>query len=123
MKTKPVKVKNKSEFTCGICKKTKDIAESYRKKYHTYCILCERKLSRESNWRFRNIKDLDKARELWETVKVCAICNIDKNLNLDHNHITGEIRGILCFSCNAAIGLLKDNKDFCLKAAEYLGKE
>lgn len=38
----------------------------------------------------------------------CAVCNkkqdkIKYNLHVDHNHKTGEIRGLLCFNCNNKI--------------------
>lgn len=55
----------------------------------------------------------------------CAICKTNKSmftnaLHVDHNHATGKIRGLLCLSCNRALGLLKDNKDLFLSAANYL---
>jgi len=56
----------------------------------------------------------------------CAICGIHekhaKNATLcvDHNHDTGEVRGLLCHKCNVAIGLLQDNHEFCLNASQYL---
>jgi len=38
----------------------------------------------------------------------CAICGRkDKRLYVDHNHITGKIRGLLCRECNCALGYLK----------------
>lgn len=44
----------------------------------------------------------------------CAIClRIDGEvggLNLDHNHVTGEVRGLLCRSCNLGIGLLRSDE-------------
>lgn len=42
-------------------------------------------------------------------------------LCFDHNHITGQFRGMLCSRCNSAIGLLQDNPELIRKAAEYLG--
>ena len=56
----------------------------------------------------------------------CAICSVsaesqrDKTLVIDHCHSTGKIRGLLCHSCNTAIGLFKDNKDSLMKAYSYL---
>ena len=51
----------------------------------------------------------------------CAICGDKPNtLRMDHNHNTGEIRGMLCDSCNTGIGLLKDDPDIIIKAAEYV---
>jgi hypothetical protein len=40
---------------------------------------------------------------------LCAICLRDKELVIDHNHDTGEVRGLLCTSCNTGIGLLGDS--------------
>lgn len=59
----------------------------------------------------------------------CAICggkNIRKNnktgLCVDHNHITGNTRGLLCDQCNRGLGLLKDSVDILSKAVKYLKK-
>lgn len=53
----------------------------------------------------------------------CAICGIKKEkLDIDHCHFTNEIRGLLCGSCNRALGLMKDNIDFFNKAIKYLIK-
>jgi hypothetical protein len=57
----------------------------------------------------------------------CAICSKPQNENLkgrmlalDHNHANGQVRGLLCYKCNMAIGLLKDSKSNALKLVEYL---
>lgn len=53
----------------------------------------------------------------------CAICGDeakDKPLVVDHDHATGEVRGLLCGTCNSAIGLLKDDPEVIVKAALYL---
>ena len=57
----------------------------------------------------------------------CAICGITaekfgSKLHVDHNHTTKEVRGLLCGSCNKALGLLYDSKDNLIKAIEYLDK-
>lgn len=53
----------------------------------------------------------------------CAICNDStKELVVDHNHISGEVRGLLCWTCNAGLGCYKDNIEYMLKAIEYLKK-
>ena len=54
---------------------------------------------------------------------LCAICNNPSNnkaLAIDHNHKTGEVRGLLCQNCNLAIGLFKENIIIFNKAIEYL---
>jgi hypothetical protein len=43
-----------------------------------------------------------------------------KALAVDHNHATGEIRGLLCANCNKGIGNLGDSPDRLLVAAGYL---
>lgn len=55
----------------------------------------------------------------------CAICNItpDYNLCVDHNHQSGKVRGLLCRSCNKAIGQLGDTKEALLKAYLYLSQK
>lgn len=59
----------------------------------------------------------------------CAICkqegftlkdSVKTQINVDHNHLTGEIRGLLCPNCNRALGLLKDSKERIKNALEYL---
>lgn len=55
----------------------------------------------------------------------CAICGIKKNqlardFHVDHNHETGQVRGLLCFACNTGIGKLGDDPDLLEAAAAYL---
>jgi len=57
----------------------------------------------------------------------CAICGIHNDdlpdsLCVDHDHTTEEVRGLLCRSCNLAIGNMRDNPRLLLKAADYLTK-
>lgn len=64
----------------------------------------------------------------------CEICStelIDNRANklsskyphIDHDHVTGNIRGVLCCNCNRGLGMFKDNTDLILKAINYLNKE
>jgi len=43
-----------------------------------------------------------------------------QQLEVDHNHETGRLRGLLCEDCNIAIGKLYDDVDSCRRAADYL---
>lgn len=60
---------------------------------------------------------------------VCAACEQPEKatrngkvkwLAVDHDHKTGEVRGLLCAACNVAIGLLDDSIERLTKAAMYL---
>lgn len=52
---------------------------------------------------------------------VCAICaQPGKSLCVDHNHTTGEVRGLLCSNCNTGLGLFGDNVQHLTQAIEYL---
>lgn len=54
----------------------------------------------------------------------CAICSVkfSKKVRpcLDHDHRTKGFRGVLCHSCNVAIGLFCDSPELLRKALEYL---
>lgn len=55
----------------------------------------------------------------------CKICGkhqseLTLSLNVDHCHITGKIRGLLCGNCNKALGLFKDNTKSLKNAINYL---
>lgn len=55
---------------------------------------------------------------------VCCICGRAPtegiSLYVDHDHETGEIRGITCFRCNNALGDFNDDPALLLRAYEYL---
>ena len=59
----------------------------------------------------------------------CAICREKETrkrrgriarLSVDHDHSTGDIRGLLCTRCNTAIGLLEDDITLLKNAIDYL---
>jgi hypothetical protein len=51
---------------------------------------------------------------------LCAICQTKPAAHVDHDHVTGKIRGVLCFTCNVALGQLKDDAALFRKAIDYL---
>jgi hypothetical protein len=51
---------------------------------------------------------------------VCCICLAALPVHVDHCHETGRVRGVLCFSCNAALGQFKDRPDVIRRAATYV---
>ncbi len=77
----------------------------------------------------RNLKRYDLSYENWlrmweEQDGKCAICekpfNKPSNACVDHNHKTGEIRGLLCNRCNYGLGFFNDNQKLIIRAIKYL---
>jgi hypothetical protein len=57
--------------------------------------------------------------------KVCAICRRPvlagkSRLAIDHCHTTGLVRGLLCWPCNKAIAVFKDDLNRLKEAVKYL---
>jgi hypothetical protein len=56
---------------------------------------------------------------------VCALCRratgASRRLSVDHDHATGEVRGLLCRPCNTLLGHARDKVSFFRRASLYLG--
>jgi hypothetical protein len=56
----------------------------------------------------------------------CAVCRTDKpggrgeRWHIDHDHVTGRTRGLLCHQCNVGIGNLRDDPEIIKAAARYV---
>jgi hypothetical protein len=58
-----------------------------------------------------------------EQLGFCAICHQLPGVRgfvVDHNHETGEVRGLLCDRCNTGLGLFRDLPDNLRRATAYL---
>jgi hypothetical protein len=112
------------------------------------CVIAWRKNNREAHLdmkRRSGIKNRESSRErrmqrcygisILEYDKICesqsnscAICKSTKSLlrkgsqhwNVDHDHKTGKVRGLLCYLCNSALGHFQDDSERIRKAIEYL---
>jgi len=51
---------------------------------------------------------------------LCLICLRAPAVHVDHDHGTGEIRGMLCFNCNGGLGQFKDDVEVTARAVQYL---
>jgi hypothetical protein len=110
------KIKDKENY-----QKTKkrriEYAREYRKKYP------ER--TRATNWKSKyGISTHDFYSMLNDQDGKCAICSRTMNdygkiFCVDHDHLTGEIRGLLCDPCNYGLGFYEKHKD---KYINYLKK-
>ncbi len=61
---------------------------------------------------------------LWqEQGRACAICRKASSLDaiqIDHSHLTGDVRGLLCRPCNTALGFMDDDTRTLSSAIQYL---
>lgn len=56
---------------------------------------------------------------------MCAVCcaeqiTLSKPLYVDHDHLSGLVRGLLCQHCNTGIGMMRESIDLLKKAISYL---
>lgn len=113
------KYKNKSypNSNCKLCDHIRNI------KYHheNRAKVSERQVASHRVRKY-GISEKDYESMLLYQNNVCAICyKADiKSLSVDHCHITGKIRGLLCSSCNMGIGMFKDNPSLLNNAIGYL---
>ena len=117
---------------CKLCHNAR--AKLWRKKNPGYY---DRRLKRDPNY-FRGKKLLklygisleEYERMYQEQGGLCRICGKPETrkvngravpLCVDHEHRTGKVRGLLCYSCNIALGFL-EKSDWVRRAYAYLKK-
>jgi hypothetical protein len=111
--------------TCTKCKIDKDL-DAYHADRRTgnrkrnVCIDC-----RQSQRQVTNLSTFEYAKLLVDQNNACAICGIEatelkRELNVDHNHETNKIRGLLCHHCNIGLGNFRDSTTLLSVAIEYL---
>lgn len=92
-----------------------------------------RRIGRESARRNRKRQLYGLSNEEFATMEAsqdgkCALCErippvktgTTGGLVVDHNHSTGEVRGLLCHTCNRGLGLLRDDPAVLQRAVAYL---
>lgn len=81
-------------------------------------------LERERKWASRGVVGMTVARfeeMLVEQEGKCALCTAPvERAVVDHNHTTGEVRALLCTTCNTGLGKFGDDPDRLDAAATYL---
>jgi hypothetical protein len=130
---------------CSSCHKEKTLNE-FRKNLHNIgglsgkCAACWRAYeradytkNRERKNALRKKRDYNLAPEAHKALLIaqenlCAICKRPAALAargvlyVDHDHVTKEVRGLLCSDCNSMIGFAKDNTQVLALAITYLNR-
>jgi hypothetical protein len=100
-----------------------EILAAFREKSRTET---QKLLVRDRNLkRTKRISFEEKRRMLESQGNKCRVCKNplqaeDKTAHVDHCHTSNVVRGILCRSCNLAIGLFYDSSDNMRRAADYI---
>ncbi len=128
---------------CGGCQSFRHPSEFYKKRVSadglaSRCKSCEKAYQKERREATpHKVRDgylrklygisteqYDKMR--WDQNGFCAICGRKPNggrvdrLYVDHDHTSGTVRGLLCHSCNIALGCFEDDTARLMQAIEYL---
>ena len=123
--------------TCKVCETVKPEEDFYGRSHR--CKPCSRQIAAETREeRYPKIKNRDMLalygisleeyyQRLEEQGGTCYLCPATpptntrkKFLCVDHDHETGKVRGLLCDKCNRGLGLLGDDADRLLRAANYI---
>jgi hypothetical protein len=111
---------------CPDCKTVKVEADFGRNKaardgLNSYCKACRSERNKRAYRKKAYDMTPEEAAELIASQGgKCGICLVRVAKHVDHDHETGRVRGALCFSCNAALGNLKDSPALLRRAAAYL---
>jgi hypothetical protein len=128
---------------CNVCKKTKELTEFHKNKKQpdgalVRCKECSSRLNREYHEANKEKRRFDRLRTKYGVEREhyelmydrcggkCELCGVDeenipnKQLCVDHNHETDEVRGLLCLNCNAGLGGLGDSVERLEAAIIYL---
>ena len=93
--------------------------------------LCHPHYAKQRKWQAYGVDAARYQEMLREQGGVCAICaqperapdkasGKTKDLAIDHDHVTGAVRALLCSACNTAIGLFNDDDALLAKAQSYV---
>ncbi|MEV6761999.1 endonuclease VII domain-containing protein [Streptomyces sp. NPDC051105] len=111
---------------CPQCEVVKPHSEWERNKtssdgWASYCRACRAERNRVSFFKRKyGLTEVERDALIASQHGVCCICPSAPAAHVDHCHETGRVRGVLCFSCNAALGQFKDQPDVIRRAAAYV---
>lgn len=120
---------------CGIERPASDFHKwsGYKDGYRPDCKMCRREYGRQRQKRLKHELTARRygtsTRCYLEILEIqggrCAICLAApvegaRSMPIDHDHVTGRLRGILCPRCNGGLGMFQDSPALLRKAADYL---
>lgn len=122
---------------CGKCRKPKELTEfnknrTRRDGLQTTCKKCFKEMNLEGGKRDRRLfkrlgVEPGTYQKLFDLQQgKCQICGIDYStqrkyrLAVDHCHKTGKVRGLLCITCNLAVGWLENSGEHLNEALAYI---
>ena len=118
------------EKTCACCKNVKPLNEFFfyeeKKRYHSLCFDCKKEKFKSYQKNIGRFKKYNLSKEDYEKQYAiqegkCYVCETHyADLCIDHCHKTNKVRKLLCFSCNAALGLLKENLNTITNLKNYV---
>lgn len=107
----------------GRANKCKICAKKYSKQWYSKSEKYRESI-RNSGLKFRFKITIEDYNQMYEEQRgLCKICGEKgkkKNLYVDHDHRTGEIRALLCDQCNYGLGNFKDSPELLIKAYDYI---
>lgn len=115
-------------LTCTKCKTEKPASAEYfplhNKKINgldSWCRVCRATYRNGINrGKFRSVISDEALKELKASITQCVICGSEEKLVVDHDHLTGKVRGLLCNHCNRGLGHFRDDPMLLEFAAQYL---
>jgi hypothetical protein len=92
-----------------------------RNGFDSWCRACRSSYRNGINrGKFRNVISDHDLLQIKSETKECVICGDSGPLVVDHDHKTGEIRGLLCNHCNRGLGHFRDDPELLEFARMYL---
>lgn len=122
------KRRNRHTTPCKDCRRP--IVYAANKKWKQECTESFKRSDRKASLKKKYGLTIDQVASLWNSQEgKCAICTrpipVDSPVkaakpHIDHNHVTGVVRGLLCLTCNTGLGMFGDSLDLLEAARIYL---